>query len=228
MDIMIAIYKHWTDKIFAGEKPFEFRTKLPAKFNPGDKIYFYETKRHGGAAAVVGECVVDAILPLLSKDGKYPMCMTYHFIDYYFEHIRKDPVKAAIYRQCKERFANQHTSLRFGAITDYALSEEYLSHLEKTGELLDIFERTHETGDISWYNNISKKQEECRQDHFACDDWLKSMGMYNEYDETCYKFAFHMAHIKKYDKPIPLNHFLNGSGEPIQMLQSFCYATPIA
>ena len=39
MDIIIAIHNVWTDKIFAGTKPFEFRTKLPAEFQVGDKIY---------------------------------------------------------------------------------------------------------------------------------------------------------------------------------------------
>lgn len=228
MDIIIAIHNVWTDKIFAGTKPFEFRTKLPAKFQVGDKIYFYETKVRGGAAAVVGECTVDQILPLLSPQGKWPICMTYHFIDYYMEHIAKNPEKAEVYRKCKERFADKQTCLRFGAITNYALSEYYMSCLESTGELPDLFEDAYLSGDVSWYNDIGKQQDECHKDHLACDTWLESMGMYNEYGETCYRFAFHMANIKKYEQPIPLSAFTCKTGEPVKSLQSFCYCTSIA
>ncbi len=225
MDIMIAIYNHWTEKIFAGEKPFEFRTKVPSQFHPGDKIYFYEPKRFGGAAAVVGECTVDEIMPLLSKEGKWPLCMTHHFIEYYFEHIRKDVAKAEIYRQCKERLQDKATYVRFGAITDYALSEFYMRQIEETGRIPDIFEYVTANNAYDWYAQESKKMDECRKDHFDCDDWLKSMGMYNECDETCYKFAYHLTNIKRYEQPQPLSSFLNGAGTPINMVQSFCYVT---
>ena len=42
--MMFPIHKKWVDKIFKGEKKFEFRNKLPKHLKSGMKIYFYETK----------------------------------------------------------------------------------------------------------------------------------------------------------------------------------------
>ena len=36
-------------------------------FKPNDKIYIYETAKYGGARAIVGECKVDYIIPVLSS-----------------------------------------------------------------------------------------------------------------------------------------------------------------
>ena len=41
--MMFPIHKNWVDKIFKGEKKFEFRNKLPKYLVKGMKIYFYET-----------------------------------------------------------------------------------------------------------------------------------------------------------------------------------------
>ena len=106
MDIVISIYNHWSQMILSGEKPIEFRTKLPNDFKSGDKIYIYETARYGGARAIVGECVVDYIIPVLSsiKNNKWPIYGAYPFIDYYFEHIKGDKDIAEHYRKLKKEF----------------------------------------------------------------------------------------------------------------------------
>lgn len=65
MNVIYPIHKVWADKILSGDKPFEFRTKLPRKLTLGSKIFIYETKNNNGAGAVVGECVVNDIWKLL-------------------------------------------------------------------------------------------------------------------------------------------------------------------
>ena len=43
-DILMPICRPWTDRIFAGEKPFEFRNRIGTYWGHGSKIFIYESK----------------------------------------------------------------------------------------------------------------------------------------------------------------------------------------
>lgn len=60
MEVMISINPPYTDMIFSGCKPFEFRKQVLKEMDQGyilDDVtaYIYETKNKGGVGAVIGE-----------------------------------------------------------------------------------------------------------------------------------------------------------------------------
>lgn len=221
MDIVISIYKQWSQMILSGEKPIEFRTKLPNDFKSGDKIYIYETARYGGARAIVGECVVDYIIPVLSsiKNNKWPIYGAYPFIDYYFEHIKGDKDIAEHYRKLKKEF-DTYENYRYGFILNYAFCEEELESLRTTGSLIDTFK----IFDYDLVKKIIDKNDIGNKRIEECDKWLSKIGYYNEFDETYYQYGIVLKDVIKYDTPIPTTEFLDRNGNPIQRApQSWMY-----
>lgn len=63
IEIILPIRKEFSDKIFSGEKKFEFRKNVP--INPVSKIYVYESR---GAGAIVGEFTVDSVITGCPED----------------------------------------------------------------------------------------------------------------------------------------------------------------
>lgn len=63
IEIVLPIRKEFSDKIFSGEKKFEFRKSIPK--NHVSKIYIYESR---GCGAIVGEIDVDYVLCDTPKD----------------------------------------------------------------------------------------------------------------------------------------------------------------
>lgn len=77
MYVMISINPPYTDMIFSGYKPFEFRKKVLRGLGvgyPTEEItaYIYETKNKGGVGAVVGEVKIDgAYAPNYAKSVEH-------------------------------------------------------------------------------------------------------------------------------------------------------------
>lgn len=221
MNIIYALHKCWCDKIFDGSKPIEFRTKLPKNLKSGTKLYLYETAKNNGARAIVGECVVDYIIPVLSstKNNKWPICGAYPFIDYYFEHIKGDKEIAEHYRKLKKEF-DAYENYRYGFILNYAFCEEELTSLRTTGSLIDTFK----ISDYDLVKKIIDKNDIGNKRIEECDNWLSKIGYYNEFDETYYQYGIVLKDIKKYDTPKPIGDFKNKDGEQIKFApQSFIY-----
>lgn len=64
MYVLISINPPYTDMIFSGYKPFEFRKKVLRGMDEGYPLeeitaYIYETKNRGGCGAIVGEVKID-------------------------------------------------------------------------------------------------------------------------------------------------------------------------
>lgn len=68
MDILLPIQRPYTDLIFKGFKPFEFRTRIPQNLLLGDTIYIYESKAKGGTGKVIGHAKLKGILPISKED----------------------------------------------------------------------------------------------------------------------------------------------------------------
>ena len=74
MFVLISVNPPYTDMIFNGYKPFEFRKKVLRGMDTGyptEEItaYIYETKNKGGVGAVVGEVKIDgAYTPDYARD----------------------------------------------------------------------------------------------------------------------------------------------------------------
>ena len=219
MDIVISIYGKWSQMILDGKKPIEFRTKLPKNFKAGDKIYIYETAKYGGARAIVGECTVDYIISVLNKEGKWPMYGAYPFIDYFFENIKNNKEKAKYYRKLKKEF-DTYENYKYGFILGYAFSELELKSLRETGSLID----TWTIYDKMVVDEIINANEESNKLIGECDDWLSSIGFYNEFEESYYKYGIVLKDAKRYDEPIPITEFLDQNKNTITRApQSWMY-----
>ena len=222
--VMYALYKDWTEMILSGLKPLEFRTQLPNKLAIGTKIYLYETKKRGGAGAVVGECTVKSIINVLSDKGQWPIVGCYPFIEYYLRNIKKDNAAADHFCKINNEFKD-NKRYRWGFITPYIYSDIQLDHLRRTGELPDLFDYNPMTQkDMDKLNKIFADKEKGSALEHECDDWLTKIGFYNEYDETNYKYALELGDIIRYDAPKSISQFIRQDGSTMKdPPQSFCY-----
>lgn len=221
MNIIISIYNHWAQMILNGEKTIEFRTRLPNDFKQGDTIYIYETAKHGGAHAIVGECKVDYIISVLREGdkNKWPILGAYPFIDYYLEKIKGDKATADYYRSLKTEF-DTYENYRYGFILNYAFCDEELESLRTTGSLLDITKNM----DFELIKTMDEKMKASSALVEECDRWLSKIGYYNDFDETNYKYGIVLKDVIKYDKPIPITDFLDKNGNNIKTVpQSWMY-----
>lgn len=209
MNIILSMYSHWSQMILDGKKPLEFRTRLPKDFHAGDTVYLYETAKYHGARAVVGECIVDDIIPMLSPDGKYPLYGAYPFITYWLEHIKGDKAMADKYRELQKE-AVAYTNYRYGFILGYAQSDAELQSLRSTGSLLDLWELDPQhAAPILRDNEVSKNLIG------QCDEWLSTIGLYNDYEETSYRYGIVLKDAKRYNAAVPISAFADQNGNPI-------------
>ena len=65
--ILLSIYPEYTKAIFSGIKTAEFRRKVVNELLEGGShtLYFYETKKNGGAGKVVGQADVKEVFVTL-------------------------------------------------------------------------------------------------------------------------------------------------------------------
>ena len=191
MNIIISLYKHWSDMILSGEKTLEFRTRLPKDFHIGEKIYFYETSRQNGRKMVVGEATVKDIISVCNKDGKWPMVGCYPFTEYYFSEIKKDEKMYNLYKSLKEELGNLK-QYKYGYLMGYFQSPKEIQSLRENGSLIDTFKLSNkEAWEVIDANNKSDKTAQ------EIDDWLTKIGFYNKYEETNYKYAYVLDNIIK-------------------------------
>ena len=218
MNIIISLYKHWSDMILSGEKTLEFRTRLPKDFHIGEKIYFYETSRQNGRKMVVGEATVKDIISVCNKDGKWPMVGCYPFTEYYFSEIKKDEKMYNLYKSLKEELGNLK-QYKYGYLMGYFQSPKEIQSLRENGSLIDTFKLSNkEAWEVIDANNKSDRTAQ------EIDDWLTKIGFYNKYEETNYKYAYVLDNIIKYEKPKNISEFKNKNGEIIKNPpQSYIY-----
>lgn len=223
MNIIYSLHKCWCDKIFEGIKTIEFRTKLPKKLKSGTILYLYETAKNGGCQKIVGQCEVDYVIPVLSKDGEWPIIGCYPFMEYFYRNIKKDEDTAEYFKKLKEEF-DTYENYRYGFILNYSHSNDELESLRKTGTLLDYWK----VNNLTIINRISKDREESEKYTTECDNWLESIGFYNEFGETNYQYGIVLKNIQKYKIPLSLSQFKDKNGVFIKKPpQSYVYAEKI-
>lgn len=220
MDTIYSIHNVWINKIFSGIKTIEFRKSLPKTLKAGDKIYFYETGKNKGRKMIVGECEIDYIINILSKDGEWPICGCYPFLEYYFENIKKDVDIAKQYEKVKKEFEYKFDNYRYGFVSKYAFSEENLASLRETGKSIDFWE----VKDFEKLNKYFKDLEKGEGYEKECDEWLTNIGLYDECGETTYKYGIVLKNITKYNKPKSISEFKDRNGNLIKKApQSWMY-----
>lgn len=68
--ILLSIYPEYTKAIFSGIKTAEFRRKVVSELLEGGShtLYFYETKKNGGAGKIVGQADVKEVFVTLHAE----------------------------------------------------------------------------------------------------------------------------------------------------------------
>ena len=190
MNIIYPIYKCFTDQIFDGAKPFEFRRKLPNELKTGDKIYIYEPVKKGGSKMVVGEFTVGEIFECNYYLGCVP------FMEYYCRHILKNDDYADKFARA---FKLNLDGYKKGAPMNFALDVESIEYMEQTGNWPKLRINDDNQKKLRWENQMTMEK---------CDRWLGKIGFYNEYDESTYNFAITIVNPVRYENPKPLSDFI--------------------
>lgn len=198
--IMMSLRPRWAAQILIGEKPFEFRSVLPKRLLAGDTIYLYETGYQGGRKAVVGECLVKSIIKLTNDKGEFPCFGSYHFIDWYAEHIAKDPDAALMFAEAKKYNLENY---KWGSHITFALCPEAMAYI-KAGKYPDPYDKH-----ISHYS--SDKRSRGLID--SCDLWLRSMGFYDWDDKSYWKYAIEIDSPQEYSQPNSLSAFFKADSD---------------
>lgn len=160
---------------------------------------------------IVGEFKIKDIVNIpKSKAGAYP------FLLYYAENILKDKESVkAIEKIYDIRLNNYNDSLKLY----YIFNPEALEMINKTNKSVDFSSMTREE-----YFKYKEKEEKSMKIWEDCDNWLRSIGFYNENDESFYKNYIEIHDYVKYKKPFELSEFKNQKGEVIKKApQSWCY-----
>jgi len=177
-DILMSICWPWPDMIFSGRKPFEFRNHIGIHWAPGTKIFIYESKRCGGAGQVVGEAVIDEIIPIPQGSVGPPRFL----LRYWAEHT---PGRESLVPLLDELGDYELPGYKKGTIL------RYLSHP-------DLLRKAMQTG--QWVFMIPGSDNPVEY----CENWLALIGLIDGFGKYCYRYALKLKDIEKYEEPKPL------------------------
>ena len=128
-------------------------------------------------------------------------------------------IKKETYQARVADFFDTYENYRYGFILGYSHSPLELESLRKTGSLMDLYPCDFET-----VNRVVKDNDKSNEYVEECDNWLTSIGFYDDGGETYYQYGIVLKDIKKYDKPKEINMFKNKDGARIEKApQSFMY-----
>lgn len=206
MDVIVACYKHWTEMIFSGEKPFEFRTRPMKQLKTGDKLFFYEPKKTG-SGKVTGEAVVEKIILMLFKQS--PQQETFR---YWAEHIKKDhSLVEAIDRIGRFRMSRY----KDGYIYNFMFSKSMIEYIMANDDLPPAFNSLQHR---FAYPEIYHQIELARKRIMEYDLWMHKIGFWHEDGTSNYTVAYQLK------KPVSyavtglkeIQGFLDQNGRPLQ------------
>ena len=210
MNCMFSMKKEYADLIFNEINPFDFRNVCP-KLDEGDKVYLYETKS-SGCGKVVGYFIVENICEIPhSKIG------TYLYIDTYAKMFCDEKIQESVNKAKQVEFEDYYNSY----VLDFLFMDDLIEEMIKTHKppIIDYWKMNQD--EMKEYNLIKQKQTDFCQ---TCDEWLKKIGFYNEYDESTWKYQINIKNVVKFEKPIDVNKFQLRNGNYITNgLQNFYY-----
>lgn len=178
-NILMPIRKPWTGMILSGEKPFEFRNRLGKFWGVGSKIYIYESKAQGGAGMVVGDAVIDGIIPVPTNSVGPPR---------------------AILRAWAEKFRPRLIPL-LDELGDYNLPGF------KEGTILRYLGQPNLLRRVMRSGQWVMMEHDFKNPVLDCEEWLSYIGLINSSGAYSYRYALKLKDIKKYDPPLPLAEF---------------------
>lgn len=181
-DILMPIRRPWPDMILSGRKPFEFRNRVGRYWLPGSRSYIYESKGNGGSGMVVGDAVIENIQHIPSGIIGPPRFL----LRYWVEHISKDDGKWLPLLDELGGYELPH--YKRGTILRYLGRPDLLRKAMASGKWV----RMDKEGD----NPISD-----------CEEWLREIGLINDFGEYCYSHALKLKDTQRYEQAKPLSDF---------------------
>lgn len=211
----MALHNNWANMILNGSKPLEFRNSIGKDFEIGNRVYIYETSKYGGRKKVVGEFKIKDIVKIPKAK-----CGTYFFLEYFCKNIKKDDeaLKAVrkIYSINLEHYDN---SLKLS----YIFLPEIVEAINKDDSAPDILNMSRE--EFNRFNTLQDKSIALTKE---CDNWLSSIGFYDEYGESYYNYYIEIKDTVAYDTPLDLSNFEGADGKIISTPpQGFRYCKKI-
>lgn len=178
-NILMPIRKPWADMILSGEKPFEFRNRLGRFWGVGSKIYIYESKAQGGAGMVVGEAVIDGIVPVPANSVGPPRPL----LRAWAEKFR--PVLIPLLDELGDY---DLPGFKKGTILRYLGQPDQLRRAMQSGQWVMM-------------------EHDFKNPVLDCEEWLSYIGLINTSGAYSYRYALRLKDIKKYASPLPLAEF---------------------
>ena len=200
MNCMITMSKEYIDLIFNGKKPFDFKNVSP-KLKEDDKVYLFDSSQK----KVRGYYTVKDISEINHKKIKIG---TYLFIDIFAKIFCDEKIQKSVNKAKQVEFENYYNSY----VLEFLFMDDLIEEMIKTHKppIIDYWKMNQD--EMKEYNQMRQKQTEfCK----ACDEWLKKIGFYNEYDESTWKYQINIKNVVKFEKPIDVNKFQLRNGNYI-------------
>jgi len=218
MNTIISIHNVWCERILNKEKPFEFRHSVGKDIEVGDTVYMYETYFKKGRKKVVGEFTIKAIDTIDTNKTKLGC---YRFLKIYADLVLKDKTISELLERAYKIDLKDYRN-------DYVLYSlfvpEEFEYMEKHSEPMPS---DMETKYIKYCDkNYTAAKDKATKLMEDCDNWLRYLGYYNEYDESDYSYMISIDNPIRYNNPIDISEFELRNGTKLKKApQSWCYTT---
>lgn len=211
MNVLTSIRKPYTDLIFNGTKPLEFRTRIPTDLEPDDTIFIYESKFKGGAGKVIGEAKLKQSLEI----PKERLGMSF-LLPYYADLFCSKEDQEQIQRFLPIKVSHFNRGLIIDELFNVALTNALLKHGALVG--YKTYKNLKEL-----YPKSKIQQDKAEALIRSCDEWGRTIGYYNKWDVVHWDYALELYDVKKYPVSKDLSEFEGRQGPIKQAPQSFCY-----
>lgn len=212
MNVIYSIHNDFTKLIFDGTKSVEFRNSIGNKMQIGDRIYIYETRKHHGAGAIIGNVTIKDI-----KKIPYHKVGTYFILPYYVEKYGTEEDKNTV----KSAMGISLNDYDESIVLNYLYDQKSLDYMKTTHDVPDVLSNLYRGYSPAIFNQLHEKVDKLCN---ACDNWAKQIGYYDLDDSAYWKYAIEITNPRKYDSGKPISDFQNSMGEVIKRApQSWCY-----
>lgn len=185
-NIIMPIRRPWTDLMFAGGKPFEFRNNPGKHWVPGSVIYVYESKSNGGAGKVIGSVVIADIISFPQKFIGPPRPL----LRYWAENVCCDN---ELCRRLDILGNYELPGYYPGTVLRYLRSEELIHEVMAQNKWVPLDSIT---------DADPKADPQCQ-----CEDWLTRIGLISPCGKYVYTHAIQLRDIHRYATPQDLSKF---------------------
>jgi hypothetical protein len=213
MNTIFSIRNNFTEQIFNGNKPLEFRNSIGKDVEANSTIYIYETKRNSGAGSVIGSVRIKSII-----DIPWHRVGTYFILPYYVQLFGSEEEKEAVEKGMKVDLLDYDNSL----ILSYLFNDRILDYIEINKDIPNACEDAHYFYQFGreYKDRDRKAKVLCNK----CDEWAEQIGFYDSSGSSFWKYAIELIEPNLFDQGIPISEFKGRDGNFLTKApQSWCY-----